>query len=150
MRIIRTYLDLLGISASFLCAVHCLVMPLILSMGLIGSMSWLESPWVEWSFIFSTLALASWSLLASLPKHRNYTPLLVAGVGFVLIVVLHHLFEHSIGHYFSAVGGVLVAYAHYLNWRLMRPRQKAEHGIQTNVKATTEASTELQFATSEI
>lgn len=119
MRIIRSYLDLLGFSASFLCAVHCLVMPLVLSMGLLGGMSWLESAWVEWSFILSTLVLGSWSLVGSLPKHRNMTPILIAGVGFVLIVVLHHAFENTIGHYFSALGGVLIAYAHYLNWRLL-------------------------------
>lgn len=119
MRIIRSYLDLLGFSASFLCAVHCLLMPLVLSMGLLGGMSWLESAWVEWTFIFSTLVLASWSLFGSLPKHRNLVPVIVAGIGFVLIVVLHHAFEHTIGHYFSAVGGIMVAYAHYLNWRLL-------------------------------
>ena len=122
MRIIRTYLDLLGFSASFLCAVHCLVMPLVLSMGLASGLSWLESAWVEWSFILSTLVLASWSLFGSLPKHGSTRPLWIAGAGFVLIVVLHHAFEHSIGHYFSAVGGVLVAYAHYLNWRLLHPK----------------------------
>ena len=122
MRIIRSYLDLLGFSASFLCAVHCLLMPLVLSFGLVGGMSWLESAWVEWSFIFSTLVLASWSLFGSFPKHRNYKPLTLAGMGFVLIVVLHHMFEDSIGHYLSAIGGVLVAYAHYVNWRLLRTK----------------------------
>ena len=122
MRIIRSYLDLLGFSASFLCALHCLVMPLVLSLGLAGGMSWLESAWVEWSFILSTLVLASWSLFGSLSKHRNYKPLIIAGLGFVLIVVLHHVFEDSIGHYLSAIGGILVAYAHYYNWRLLHTK----------------------------
>lgn len=122
MRIIRSYLDLLGFSASFLCAVHCLVMPLVLSLGLAGGMTWLESAWVEWTFILTTLVLASWSLFGSLSKHHNYRPLIIAGLGFVLIVVLHHIFEDSIGHYLSAIGGILVAYAHYYNWRLLHTK----------------------------
>ena len=119
MRIIRSYLDLLGFSASFLCAVHCLLMPVALSLGLLSGLSWLESAWVEWSFILSTLILASWSLIGSFSKHTNLAPILWAALGFVLIIVLHHAFEHTVGHYFSALGGVLVAYAHYLNWRLL-------------------------------
>ncbi|MEL6660190.1 MAG: MerC domain-containing protein [Bacteroidota bacterium] len=132
MRIIRSYLDLLGFSASFLCAVHCLLMPLVLSFGLVGGMSWLESAWVEWSFILSTLVLASWSLVSSFPKHRNSRPLLFAGLGFVLIVVLHHLFEDTIGHYLAAIGGAMVAYAHYMNWRLLRRK-----AITTELQLTT-------------
>lgn len=125
MRIIRSYLDLLGFSASFLCAVHCVLMPLVLSMGLLGGMSWLESAWVEWSFILTTLVLASWSLFGSLSKHRNTKPLIIAALGFVLIIVLHEWFGHGAGHYFSALGGILVAYAHYLNWRLLHAKQLA-------------------------
>lgn len=118
MRLIRSYLDILGFSASFLCAVHCLIMPLILSFGLFGGLSWLESPIVEWTFIISTLIMASWSLLGSLPRHQNKQPLFIAAIGFGVLFGVHFL-EHHIGHYFAAIGGVLIAYAHYLNWRLL-------------------------------
>lgn len=117
MRLIRSYLDVMGFSASFLCAIHCMLMPLVLSFGLVGS-SWLESPLVEWTFIVSTLILASWSLLGSLPNHNNKRPLVIAAIGFVIILGVH-LFEHVVGHFVAAIGGVLIAYAHYLNWRLM-------------------------------
>ena len=118
MRLIRSYLDVMGFSASFLCAIHCMLMPLILSFGLVGSLTWLESPLVEWIFIVSTLVLASWSLLGSLPNHNNKRPLLIAAIGFAIILGVH-LLEHVVGHFVAAIGGVLIAYAHYLNWRLM-------------------------------
>lgn len=117
MRLIRSYLDVMGFSASFLCAIHCMLMPLVLSFGLVG-MSWLESPLVEWTFILSTLVLASWSLLGSLPNHNNKRPLVIAVIGFAIILGVH-LLEHVVGHVVAAIGGVLIAYAHYLNWRLM-------------------------------
>ncbi len=124
MRLIRSYLDVMGFSASFLCAIHCLLMPLVLSFGLVGGLSWLESPLVEWTFILSTLVLASWSLLGSLPRHNNKRPLLIAAIGFGIILGIH-LLEHIIGHYFAAIGGVLIAYAHYLNWRLIHDHGQA-------------------------
>lgn len=124
MRLIRSYLDVFGFSASFLCAVHCMLMPLILSFGLVSGLEWLESPMVEWSFIISTLVLASWSLFGSLPRHEDKRPLLIAGLGFVILLGVH-LLEHHIGHYVAAVGGALIAYAHYLNWKLVHePKDK--------------------------
>lgn len=117
MRLIRSYLDVMGFSASFLCAIHCMLMPLVLSFGLVG-LSWLESPIVEWTFILSSLVLASWSLLGSLPHHHNKRPLVIAAIGFAVIIGVH-FFEDVVGHFIAAIGGVLIAYAHYLNWRLM-------------------------------
>lgn len=118
MRLIRSYLDVMGFSASFLCAVHCMLMPLVLSFGLVG-LSWLESPLVEWTFILSTLVLASWSLLGSLPDHNNKRPLIIAAIGFAIIMGVH-LLEHLVGHFVAAIGGTLIAYAHYVNWRLVQ------------------------------
>ncbi|MGH1434579.1 MAG: MerC domain-containing protein [Lewinella sp.] len=130
MRLIRSYLDIMGFSASFLCAIHCLLMPLILSFGLVGGLSWLESPLVEWTFILSTLILASWSLLGSLPHHHNKRPLIIAAIGFIIILGVHFL-EHVVGHFVSAIGGVLIAYAHYVNWRLLHNHNQAPTSSST-------------------
>ena len=127
MRIIYNYLDVLGFSASFLCAVHCVLTPLVLALGLAGGLEWLESPLVEWSFISTTLVFATWSLIGTFPKHRNAQPLLIAGAGFTIIIGLHLLPGH-VNHLLSAVGGILVAYAHLRNWQLLRqPKQMAKN-----------------------
>lgn len=118
MHIINKYLDLLGFSASFLCAIHCVLLPLVLSLGLAGGIPWLESHSLEMMLIVSTLIMASWSLLGSWPKHHNRKPLMLAAIGFVIIFGVH-LLEGDIAHYVSAIGGVFIAYAHYLNWRLL-------------------------------
>lgn len=120
MQIITKYLDILGFSASFLCAIHCVLLPLVLSFGLAGGLPWLESHSLELVLIFSTLIMASWSLLGSWPKHRKIEPMLLASLGFVIIFGVH-LLEGDLAHYFSAVGGALIAYAHYINWRLLHP-----------------------------
>jgi hypothetical protein len=120
MRIITKYLDILGFSASFLCAIHCVLLPLFLSLGLAGGLPWLESHTLELLLIFSTLIMASWSLLGSWSKHHKIYPMLLALLGFVIIFGVH-LLEGDVAHYVSALGGTLIAYAHYINWRLLHP-----------------------------
>ena len=119
MRVIRAYLDLLGFSASFLCAIHCMLLPLLLAFGASGGVSWLENPFIEWSFIVSALILAGWSLVGSYREHHDRRPLQLAVAGFLIILGVHIL-HHAVGHYLAAIGGILIAYAHYLNWRIRR------------------------------
>jgi hypothetical protein len=120
MRIITKYLDILGFSASFLCAIHCVLLPLVLSFGLAGGLPWLESHSLELALIFSTLIMASWSLLGSWPKHHKTQPMLLAALGFLIIFGVH-LLDGNVAHYVSALGGTLIAYAHFINWRLLHP-----------------------------
>jgi hypothetical protein len=57
--------------------------------------------------------------LGSLPNHNNKRPLIIAAIGFAIILGVH-LLEHVVGHFVAAIGGALIAYAHYVNWRLMQ------------------------------
>ena len=137
MRIITKYLDILGFSASFLCAIHCVLLPLFLSLGLAGGLPWLESHTLELLLIFSTFIVASWSLLGSWFKHRKTKPMLLALLGFAVIFGVH-LLEGDVAHYVSALGGSLIAYAHYINWRLLHPHavfRRARTVIQLESKA---------------
>lgn len=118
MQVIRQALDILGISASFLCALHCLALPLVVTFGLAGGLPWLQSATLEWSLIGSTFIIAGWSLFGSYNRHRSLHPLTVAGIGF-FVIVGGHLLGHTVEHYLAACGGLAVAYAHYLNWQLL-------------------------------
>lgn len=117
MRYIVSYLDFLGISASFLCAVHCLALPIAMAFGLAGGMTWLENPVIEWTFFGSAFVMAGWSLSGSYRYHRNLRPALLAVAGFAILVGVH-LLEGRVSHGWAALGGVAIAYAHYVNWQL--------------------------------
>lgn len=117
MRYIVSHLDFLGFSASFLCAIHCLALPIVMAMGLAGGMTWLENPLIEWTFFVSTFIMATWSLYGSYPNHRNIKPALYAIAGFTILIGVH-LLEDYMSHGWAALGGVAIAYAHYINWRL--------------------------------
>jgi hypothetical protein len=118
MRILSNPLDALGFSASFLCALHCISLPLIATFGMSGALPWLESEVLEMALIVSTLVIAGWSLVSTFRRHGDRRPLWYAGLGFVVIIG-GHLAQLSIEHYLAGVGGIAIAYAHYLNWTLI-------------------------------
>lgn len=112
--------DILGMSASLLCAVHCSALPLVLALGLLGGFSWLEHPLVEIGFIITSLMLAWLSLLPSWKSgHGRVEPLVVVFLGFFLIGLAHVLAE-SLEPVLMTLGGLSIAFAHFLNWRFMR------------------------------
>ena len=119
MRFIGNNLDFFGFSASFLCALHCIAIPIVLSLGTLSGLAWLHTPVIEFSFTALAVIFAFWSLIGSYTKkHKNVIPLIVASLGFAFLISGIFLFHHE-AHFISAIGGILIAYAHYFNWRLL-------------------------------
>jgi len=121
-RFLSSHLDFLGFGASFLCAIHCALLPLVLTVGMMGGLSWLANPVVENGFIATSLGLAAISLYPSFKKkHQRSKALKIAGLGFGLL-----FFSRLVGHgdvlevITVVVGGLLIAYAHYVNWKLLK------------------------------
>ncbi len=114
------HLDFVGFTASMLCAIHCAALPLLLSAGLLGSIAWLHAPWVEGTFIAASLVVASWSLLRSyFSHHQRFIAISVVVFGFLLIIVSRFVAENW-EPLLTAGGGVLIAVAHIINWRLCK------------------------------
>ncbi|MEM8526328.1 MAG: MerC domain-containing protein [Bacteroidota bacterium] len=112
------HLDFVGFGASLFCALHCILIPLILSFGIFAGTNWLTNPLGEQIFIGISIGIASWSLLQSyFSKHQNIRPLLIAGFGFLALVFLQMKVIFN-PHGFTAISGGLIAYAHFYNWRL--------------------------------
>lgn len=111
-------LDLLGISTSILCAVHCLLPPILLTFTAAGSLPFLENEFLELIILASAGVFAAWSLIPSVKIHHHYGPLGIASLGFTLIIAAH--FFHST--YFEIgillAGGILLSSAHFWNWKL--------------------------------
>lgn len=118
MRFISWNLDFLGFSASFLCAIHCLSLPFLLSLGILGGASWLEAPAIEWGLIVVAIIVASWAIGKNyFETHRQVHPLLWAILGFILLLSSRFI-EGEFEHLATAIGGFAIAFAHYENWKL--------------------------------
>lgn len=113
-------LDFAGVVASFICAIHCMAVPLVLSFGLIGSGHWVHNHTFDFIVIILGIFIAGFSLLSDYRKHNSFLPILLIVAGFTLLLI-GLLNEHSIGHMlWSVAGSTLVMTAHITNWRLVR------------------------------
>ena len=108
--------DLLGISASVLCALHCVVVPIVLSSVSVISAPFLHQPWLEaalrfCSFIFGLLAFYK----GCLQPHQSKWPVLLFVTGIALLVANQMTEQHTL--YLIPAASVLMISAHYLNYR---------------------------------
>lgn len=110
-------IDLTGFIVSFLCAIHCAVFPILISLGLLSSTVMDNHMLFEWFIIGLSAVIASWSVIRSyFTKHKNIIPTLMVVLGFVLLIIDHGFHIHS---WLLVVGGLLIASAHILNWRIL-------------------------------
>lgn len=116
--------DITGAILSQLCLVHCLLLPLLV--GFLPSLSGSELLGGE---LFHVLVLslatpvAAFALQQGYRRHHSSRP---ASFGAAALVVLWSVFalEESLNHdlvaAFNVMGGLLMAYAHWLNWTFTR------------------------------
>jgi len=116
-KFLSLHIDAIGFSASLLCALHCALLPFVLSILPLTGLQFLENPIIEYSFIALSLALASTSLIKSYLKyHKDSFPLKLLFDGFILILVGRFLDSEAAEATVTALGGVSIALAHYINW----------------------------------
>lgn len=111
-------LDHLGIGMSLLCAVHCSVLPIILTLTPLVGLKFLTNNYVEIAIIVSSLMLACFSLAKSYRVHSNKWPLIRVCVGFSSIALGHFFAGPNIEWIFLTFGGLIIASAHWRNWKL--------------------------------
>ncbi len=110
-------LDFAGFAASFICAVHCVSLPILMSLGLTASSSFLHNHFFEMVIIGFGVVVATASLYNDFKKHKSYLPMAFILPGFMILIYGlkgHHDLTHTL---VSVLGSTLVATAHILNWR---------------------------------
>jgi hypothetical protein len=111
-------LDRIGITATSLCALHCILLPVLLpALPLLGLSFLADHAW-EHVFLLMTAALGTLALFSGFKKyHRKYYPfyLLFLGVG---IYWIKHDFSEDIQPFFILIGASLIVAAHVINLKL--------------------------------
>jgi phosphoglycerol transferase MdoB-like AlkP superfamily enzyme len=111
-------LDNIGMTASLLCAVHCAIVPLLItSLPLVG-LGFLANPFIEWSMIIFALCIGVYAIgLSYFRIHHKRLPMALLITGF-LIIIAGHLFITSWKEAIIVpIGGLLIAAAHFVNFR---------------------------------
>ena len=85
----QTRLDTAGAAASFVCAVHCMVVALLL--GVMPTLAFLAASWIEWAFLATSTAIGLVSLIPGYRRHRMRKPLALFTVGIAVLATLRAL-----------------------------------------------------------
>ncbi len=120
--------DRVGMWASLLCAVHCALLPLALAvLPTLGLSVWGRVD-VDQAFVVFATVLGVASLGLGYRRHRAFAAwlLLAAGLALVWANAFTSLHDHSLWHALMMVaGGLLIAAAHLVNYRLSHPAAAA-------------------------
>ena len=121
MKISSKLIDKIGISASILCAIHCFLTPVLITVAPLVGLGFLFNESVENIIIVSAFSLALFSLSwCYATKHRNLIPLyifLFAGI----LVVLSRVDQTSLSWpepVLMTFAGLTLAASHYMNVKL--------------------------------
>ncbi|HEX6614346.1 MAG TPA: MerC domain-containing protein [Rhodanobacteraceae bacterium] len=110
--------DRIGATASFLCAVHCALLPFVIALLPLIGLGFLADHRYERVFVACAAALACATILTAWRRHRkpNALFLLVPGIALMLSGIIIDIGLHLWLHTGLVVcGGVLVASAHVVN-----------------------------------
>ena len=113
--------DRVGFAASFLCALHCALVPLLLA--LVPAFGLKLGGWIDFdqAFVVFATVLGVSTLSLGWRRHRAFRAwaLLVPGLLLVWLGTFSALHDHGLRHAaVMVVGGLLLAGAHLLNLRL--------------------------------
>jgi hypothetical protein len=109
--------DAIGIATSIACAIHCAMLPLMMSSLPLFGVNIIHNAFFEWGMIALAFAVGSYALFHGYVKHhRSLVPVLIFSAGFVFLVLKQ--FFHQVENWLLVPAVILIISAHYYNYRL--------------------------------
>ncbi len=139
-------LDMLGFSASTICAIHCAAIPVILLFLPLIGLEFITDPFIEIALIGLSLIVGVYTLTRGyLRHHRRVYPIVLFITGLAIIAIGHFAFGHELhegevpeidaiavlGAVIIPLGAIMIAIAHYMN-RKMCLSCKVDHDHEHN------------------
>ncbi len=112
----------MGIATSLACAIHCALLPILVSTLPVFGINIIHNSFFEWGMIGLAFLVGSYSLFHGFIKHhRSFVPLILFFAGFTFLVLKQFFveFEYS----FLAIAVALIISAHFYNYRLCHQRK---------------------------
>ena len=120
--------DTLGIATSLVCAIHCAVLPLLLTSLPLFGVNIIHNSFFEGGMIALAFLIGSLALFHGYRRHHHRSlPLLIFATGFTFLVLKELSLSYEVVLLVPAVSFILTA--HYLNYRFCR---KANHCHSTD------------------
>jgi len=109
--------DIMGIATSVACAIHCALLPLLLTSLPLFGVNIIHNIVFEWGMIALAFVVGGYSLFHGYIKHHHsLQPVLIFSAGFVLLMLKQVFHQYEFWLLAPAVAAII--YAHYFNYRL--------------------------------
>jgi hypothetical protein len=120
--------DALGVSATIACAIHCALLPLLLSSLPLFGINILNNIFFETGMILLAMIIGTYSLWHGYRRHHHHNLPLVLFITGILFLLLKQ-FTVSLHIWLLIPAVLLIVTAHFLNWHFCR---KAKHCHSTD------------------
>lgn len=111
--------DAMGIGTSIACAIHCAILPVIVTSLPVFGINIIHNGFFEWTMISIAFFVGAYSLVhGHIKHHRTFGPILIFSMGFIFLVLKQFLPALEISFLIIAV--ILIISAHYYNYILCR------------------------------
>jgi D-alanyl-lipoteichoic acid acyltransferase DltB (MBOAT superfamily) len=111
--------DALGIGTSVACAIHCAVLPIVLSSLPIFGVEIIHNKTFEWGMILLAFVVGVYALYHGfIEHHQSYIPIISFCIG-IFFLVLKQL-NHSFEIWCLPIAVVAIIFAHYYNYKLCK------------------------------
>ncbi len=108
--------DFMGIATSAACAIHCAVLPVVISTLPIFGFNIIHNSFFEWGMISLAFIIGLYSLMHGyIRHHRMRLPFIIFFTGFIFLILKQFLFTWQ--YSFLAIAVCLIIVSHLLNYR---------------------------------
>ena len=112
----RVNLDFLGIATSVVCAIHCAILPLVITTLPVFGINIMNNLPFEWLMIGIAFIVGCFALTHGYRRHhKSMKPLLVFMSGFIFLLCKQFFYKYEFLFLPPAV--FLILYAHFINFR---------------------------------
>ena len=116
----QEFVDNTGACLSFACAIHCMAMPLLITILPLIGLGFLTNERAEVVLITIAIGLAIGSLAWGVRHHRSWRAFLILLVAFVFIATARTAVEGTFEVVFYSIGAIALASAHLVNRHLCK------------------------------
>ncbi|MBA6253305.1 MULTISPECIES: MerC domain-containing protein [unclassified Colwellia] len=122
MTTIKNLTDKLAIGLSITCAIHCLVMPIMLVLLPSVAVLQLNNEAFHLWMIVAVVPISIYALFMGCRRHEHYRLLVIGSLGLVFLVLAVVLGDSPLGEFWEKAltlsGAMIIAYGHYQNFNL--------------------------------
>ncbi len=107
----------MGIATSIACAIHCAILPVLVTTLPVFGINIIHNSYFEWGMIILAFIVGSYSLYHGFVKHHHsFYPIILFSTGFAFLVLKQFFILYEI--LFLIIAVLLIVAAHYYNYRL--------------------------------